>query len=45
MAQMQLQNGKDPQMRELAQKIIADQKKEIAQFDKYLEKHGKAARK
>jgi len=45
MAQMQLQTGKDPEMRKMAQKIIADQKKEIAQFDKFLQKRGKEPKK
>ena len=40
MAQMELKNGKDPQMRKIAQKIIAAQKKEIAEFDKFLAKKG-----
>ena len=39
MAEAQLRNGKDPEMLKMAKKIIADQKKEIAQFDKYLAKH------
>jgi hypothetical protein len=40
MAQMEMKNGKDPQMRKMAQKIIAAQKKEIAEFDKFLAKKG-----
>ena len=36
MAQMQLEEGKSPQMKSMAKKIIANQKKEIAQFDKWL---------
>ena len=36
MAQMQLEEGKSPQMKSMAKKIIATQKKEIAQFDKWL---------
>lgn len=39
MAEAQLRSGKDPEMLKIAKKIIADQKKEIAQFDKYLAKH------
>lgn len=39
MAEAQLRSGKDPEMLKMAKKIIADQKKEIAQFDKYLAKH------
>ncbi len=37
MAQMQLEEGKSPQMKSMAKKIIATQKKEIAQFDKWLD--------
>ena len=40
MAEMELKNGKDAGMREMARKIIAAQKKEIAQFDAYLAKNG-----
>lgn len=40
MAQAELRDGKDPQMRKMAQDIIAAQKKEIAQFDKFLTKKG-----
>jgi uncharacterized protein (DUF305 family) len=39
MAEALLRTGKDPEMLKMAKKIIADQKKEIAQFDKYLAKH------
>lgn len=39
MAEAQLRSGKDPEMLKMAKKIIADQKKEIAQFDNYLAKH------
>ena len=42
MAEAQLQNGKDPQMRTMAKNIIRDQKKEIAVFDKFLAKRGDA---
>ena len=42
MAQAELRDGKDPQMRKMAQDIIAAQKKEIAQFDKFLAKNGRA---
>ncbi len=38
MAQAELQNGKDPQMRVMAKNIISAQKKEIAVFDKFLAK-------
>ena len=40
MAEAELQNGKDPQMRVLAKDIIYAQKKEIAIFDKFLAKRG-----
>ena len=40
MAEMELKSGKDAGMREMARKIIAAQKKEIAQFDAYLAKNG-----
>lgn len=36
MAQLQIKNGKSADMKKMAQKIMADQKKEIAQFDKWL---------
>jgi hypothetical protein len=42
MAQAELQDGKDAQMRKLATNIIAAQKKEIAQLDKFLAKNGQA---
>ena len=40
MAQAELRDGKDPQMKKMAKAIIAAQKKEIAQFDKFLAKNG-----
>ena len=40
MAQAELKDGKSPEMRKLAQNIIAAQKKEIAQLDKFLAKSG-----
>ena len=40
MAQAELKNGKAPEMRKLAQNIIAAQKKEITQLDKFLAKNG-----
>ncbi len=40
MAEWQLQNGKDQKMKQMAQKIITDQKKEIAQFDEFLAQSG-----
>ena len=41
MAEMELKHGKEPQMKKLAKDIIEAQKKEIAQFDKFLASHGK----
>lgn len=38
MAEMELKNGKSSEMKAMAKQIIAAQKKEIAQFDKWLEK-------
>ena len=43
MANAELSKGKDPQMKKMAEAIIAAQRKEIAQFDAYLAKHGHAA--
>ena len=43
MAQAQLRDGKDAQMRKLATSIIAAQKKEIAQLDRFLAKNGQSA--
>ena len=40
MAEAELQNGKNPQMRAMAKDIIRAQKKEIAMFDKFLAKRG-----
>ena len=40
MAQAELQSGKDSQMRRMATNIIKAQKKEIAELDKFLAKHG-----
>jgi uncharacterized protein (DUF305 family) len=40
MAQWQLEHGKDQKMKDMARKIIADQKKEIAQFDQFLAQNG-----
>lgn len=39
MAQAELRDGKNPQMRKMANAIIVAQKKEIAQLDRFLEKH------
>lgn len=45
MAQAELRDGKEPQMKKMAKNIIAAQKKEIAQFDKFLAKQGHPAEK
>ena len=42
MAESELKDGKDAKMRDMAKKIIAAQKKEIAQFDAYLAAKGHA---
>lgn len=39
MAQMELAHGKSPELKAMASKIIAAQKKQIAQFDSWLAKH------
>lgn len=39
MAQNEIDNGKDATLRKLAKKIVATQKKEIAQFDRWLAEH------
>lgn len=40
MAQWELEHGKDAKMKEMARKIMASQKKEIAGFDKWLASKG-----
>ena len=40
MAEVQLANGRDAQSKALATKIIADQKREVAQIDAWLQKRG-----
>ncbi|NML15922.1 DUF305 domain-containing protein [Azohydromonas sp. G-1-1-14] len=37
MSQAYLKEAKSPEMRKMAEKIIRDQKREIAQFDKWLQ--------
>jgi uncharacterized protein (DUF305 family) len=39
MAEMELKHGKSPEVKAMAKRIIAAQKKEIAQFDRWLAKH------
>ena len=41
MAKVQLAHGKDPKVRKMAQKIIKDQEKEIAQMEAWLKKDAK----
>ena len=43
MAEAELRDGKEAQMRRMAKDIIAAQKKEIAQLDRFLAKHGHPA--
>lgn len=40
MAEIELRDGKDAKMRDTAKKIIASQKKEIAEFETFLAKNG-----
>lgn len=39
MAKVELEHGKDPMLREMAEKVIAAQEAEIAEFKKWLEAH------
>lgn len=41
MAKVELQYGKDPALKSMAEKIIADQEKEIAEMKAWLAKNGK----
>ncbi len=43
MSEKELKDGKDPQMKEMAQKIITAQKKEIEELDKWLANHKPSA--
>jgi uncharacterized protein (DUF305 family) len=42
MARVQARDGKDPELRRQAQKIIDSQKKEIAELDRWLQAKGKS---
>ena len=44
MARIYLRDGKDPEIRRMAQKIITDQEKEIAEFKAWQAKHPAAVR-
>ena len=39
MARLELQKGKDAQAKEMAQKIVDSQKKDVEQFDQWLQRH------
>ena len=41
MAKVEIQYGKDPELRKMAEKIIKDQEKEIGEFQKWLKSKGK----
>lgn len=42
MAQVEIKSGKEPKMRKMAKDIVAAQKKEIAEIDRFLASHGNA---
>ncbi|TFL13560.1 DUF305 domain-containing protein [Pusillimonas caeni] len=44
MAELELKKGQDPEMKQMAKEIIADQKKEIAKFDEWLAAHPKPSK-
>ena len=44
MAEMQLRNGKDDQMKKMASKMIDSQKKEIEEFDRWMREHKPAGK-
>lgn len=44
MAEMELKNGKDPEMKRMAQQIVDSQKKEIDEFDQWLKGRKPAAK-
>jgi len=39
MAKVEIQYGKDPAMKKMAEKVVADQSKEIKQLDTWLDRH------
>jgi uncharacterized protein (DUF305 family) len=39
MAKAEIQYGKNPEMKKMAEKVVADQSKEIKQLDKWLDGH------
>lgn len=41
MAKVQMANGKNPEVRKMAEKIIADQEREIAEMQAWIKKNGK----
>ena len=41
MAEQQLRDGKDPEMKAMAKRIIEDQRKEVKEFDDWLAKRGR----
>jgi uncharacterized protein (DUF305 family) len=43
MAEIEVKDGKDAKMREMAQKIIDSQKKEIAEFEAWMKQHRPAS--